>query len=229
MKSQAVRAARPHLFRAAVATAVSVAGLVMASSYIEGADGLIDQLRSSTSNGNDVFAVIGFVLFILGGILAVRSMATALRKALEVRLGDARGVPVALALSILGYLLVILPGLELLGVNLGGLLLGGAITGVVVGIAAQQTLANFFAGIVLLTVRPFTLGEHIVLRSGPLGGEYEGVVRDMSLFYVALQTELGPVQLPNAGVLAAAIGPGARGPDPETAHEDAEPKDGGPP
>ena len=49
MKSQAVRAARPHLLSAAVATAASVAGLVMASSYIEGAGGLIDQLRSSTS------------------------------------------------------------------------------------------------------------------------------------------------------------------------------------
>ncbi len=223
MKSQAVRAARPHLLSAAVATAASVAGLVMASSYIEGAGGLIDQLRSSTSDGNDVLAVVGFVLFLLGGIFAVRSMAAALRKALEVRLGDARGVPVALALSVLGYLLVILPALELLGVNLGGLLLGGAITGVVVGIAAQQTLANFFAGIVLLTVRPFTLGEHIVLRSGPLGGEYEGVVRDMSLFYVALQTKAGPVQLPNAGVLAAAIGPGARQP----ADEDELLDDGG--
>lgn len=228
MKSQVVRAARPHLLRAAIAGALSIAGLVLASSYIEG-DGLIDQLRSRASDGNHVLAVIGFVLFVLAGIIAVRSTATALRKALEVRLGDARGVPVALALSVLGYLLVILPGLELLGVNLGGLLLGGAITGVVVGIAAQQTLANFFAGIVLLTVRPFTLGEHIVLRSGPLGGEYEGVVKDMSLFYVALETKAGPVQLPNAGVLAAAIGPGARGPVLIAPQQASPPEDGGAP
>lgn len=226
MKSQ-VRVARPYLLRAAVALVLSIGGLVLVSSYI--VDGVIDLLRSSAPDADKVLAMLGFVLFVLGGIVAVRSTATALRKVLELRLGDARGVPVSLALSILGYLLVILPGLELLGVNLGGLLLGGAITGVVVGIAAQQTLANFFAGIVLLTVRPFTLGERIVLRSGPLGGEYEGVVRDMSLFYVALQTELGPVQLPNAGVLAAAIGPGARQPDPEPTHEDAEPKDGGTP
>ncbi len=115
----------------------------------------------------------------------------------------------ALGVATSGYLLILLPTLQLLGVDLGGLLLGGAITGVVVGIAAQQTLANFFAGLVLLLVRPFTLGQHILLRSGPLGGEYEGRITDMGLFYVRMMTDQGSVQLPNSGVLAAAIGPGA--------------------
>lgn len=209
-------------------TALSLGGLVAASSYAKNV-GLIDQLGSRTDNGNDALGLIGAIVFFLAGIVAVRCMAKALRKALEAKLGDARGSPVALALSILGYLLIILPGLQLLGVDLGGLLLGGAITGVVVGIAAQQTLANFFAGIVLLIVRPFTLGEHLVLRSGPLGGEYEGVVKDMSLFYVALETKAGPVQLPNAGVLAAAIGPGARGPALNAPQPAAPPEDGGAP
>ena len=228
MKSAAVRAARPHLLRAALFAALSLGGLVAASWYTQGG-GLIDQLRSRTEEGKDVLALIGMIVFFLAGIIAVRSVATALRRALEAKMGDARGAPVALALSILGYLLIILPGLQLLGVDLGGLLLGGAITGVVVGIAAQQTLANFFAGIVLLIVRPFTLGEHLILRSGPLGGEYEGVVKDMSLFYVALETKAGPVQLPNAGVLAAAIGPGARGPALNTPQPAAPPEDGGAP
>lgn len=229
MKNEVVMAARPHLLRAALFAALSLGGLVAASSYIEDG-GLVGQLRSGGIDGDDALALIGALTFPLAGIIAVRCMSTALRKAFEVKVGDARGAPVALALAVLGYLLIILPELQLLGVDLGGLLLGGAITGVVVGIAAQQTLANFFAGLVLLIVRPFTLGEHVVLRSGPLGGEYEGIVKDMSLFYVALQTEAGPVQLPNAGVLAAAIGPGARQPDAAAPSEqDAPPKDGGAP
>jgi small-conductance mechanosensitive channel len=109
-----------------------------------------------------------------------------------------------------GYVVLLLSTLGAMGANLGALLLGGAITGVLVGIAAQQTLANFFAGVVLLMARPFTIGETVVLRSGPLGGEYEGTVTDMGLFYVRLSTEKGPVEIPNAGVLTAAIGPGAR-------------------
>jgi hypothetical protein len=32
----------------------------------------------------------------------------------------------------------------------------------------------------------------------------------MSMFYVTMVTDHGPVALPNAGVLAAAVGPGAR-------------------
>jgi small conductance mechanosensitive channel len=100
--------------------------------------------------------------------------------------------------------------LSVLDVDLGSLLLGGAITGVIVGIAAQQTLGNFFAGIVLLLAQPFSVGDRVVLRSGPLGGEYEGVVTEMGIFYVTLATPKGPVDLPNAGVLSAAIGPGAR-------------------
>jgi hypothetical protein len=63
------------------------------------------------------------------------------------------------------------------------------------------------------------------MKSGPLGGEYEGLVTDMTLFYVHVQTERGPVALPNAGVLASAIGPGARSPkEEEVGDEEAQPE-----
>ena len=57
--------------------------------------------------------------------------------------------------------------------------------------------------------RPFSVGERVVMRSGPLGGPYEGLVTEMTMFYVHMITDEGPVLLPNAGVLAAAVGPGA--------------------
>lgn len=209
LRSEEARAARPHVIRSAIATVVALGGLVLAYSTIEVDGGVIGQLKLERSSASDLLPLLGAVLFLVAGIIAVRAISTALKHALEVRLGDARGAPVALGVATLGYLLILLPTLELLGVDLGGLLVGGAITGVVVGIAAQQTLANFFAGLVLLLVRPFTLGQHILLRSGPLGGEYEGRITDMGLFYVRMMTDQGSVQLPNSGVLAAAIGPGA--------------------
>jgi hypothetical protein len=58
--------------------------------------------------------------------------------------------------------------------------------------------------------------DEIVAKSGPLGGEYEGLVSDMGLFYVRLETRTGPVALPNAGVLASAVGSGVRAAE----HED---------
>ena len=54
--------------------------------------------------------------------------------------------------SSVGYLAVLLVALDLFEVPVGHLLVGGAVTGVVVGIAAQQSLGNLFAGLVLLFV-----------------------------------------------------------------------------
>jgi small-conductance mechanosensitive channel len=81
------------------------------------------------------------------------------------------------------------------------------LTGVVLGIAAQQVLGNVFAGAVLLLAHPFGIGDHIRVRSGALGGQFDGVVRGMNLTYVTLRTDEGPLNVPNSGMLAAAVGP----------------------
>lgn len=219
------RAARPHFVRAVVAVALALAGLVVAS---EGQ--LVDNGRDLATPTERLFALAGTGALLVFGFAAVRMFARGVRAAAGEQLGDSRAAPLGTVISIIGYVILILSALAVLDVNMSGLLLGGALTGVIVGIAAQQTLGNFFAGLVLLLVRPFTLGETVVFRSGPLGGEYEGIITDMGIFYVSLTTERGPVQLPNAGVLASAIGPGARAPKDEpdeTLEDDPGPSHGG--
>ena len=56
--------------------------------------------------------------------------------------------------------------LRVAGLNPATLALGGAITAVVLGLAAQQTLGNVFAGIVLIAVRPFKVGDRVRLQAG---------------------------------------------------------------
>lgn len=206
MQRAAIKAARPHVIRGVVAVVVAVAGVVVADQFGQ----LRDQGSDSVTDTERLAAFASAALVLLAGIVAVRAFGTSIRKGAEVRDATSRGASLAFVVSIAGYTVVALATLGVLGVDLGGLLVGGAVTGVVVGIAAQQTIGNFFAGVVLLVVRPFAVGENVVLRSGPLGGEYEGVVTDMTLFYVHMRTSNGPVALPNAGVLASAIGPGAR-------------------
>jgi small-conductance mechanosensitive channel len=197
---------RRQLLAAAAAGIVASVGLVFAS---PGA-GIIARIDAG-DRGLDVFlAIMGLVVFVVGGTMAVKATAAAARAALEARSGSARSAPLATVLSILGYVILGLAALGVVGVRLEGLLLGGALTGVIVGIAAQQTLGNIFAGIVLIAVRPFVVGETVRLRGASLGGEYEGVVGDIGLFYVEMMTKEGLVALPNAGVLSAAVGPGAR-------------------
>ena len=222
--------ARPHFVRAIVSAIIALIGLVLASQgqlqNREVQDGTTD-LATGTERA---LALAGAAALILFGIAAVRMFGHGVRAAAGEHLGDSRSRPLGLVISVVGTIIVVLSALSVLGVDMSGLLLGGALTGVVVGIAAQQTLGNFFAGLVLLLVRPFSLGEEVVMRSGPLGGEYSGLVTDMGLFYVSLDTERGPVQLPNAGVLASAIGPGARAPedkDEEEPEEDPGPAHGG--
>ena len=225
------KVARPDLIRAGIATVIALGALVAAYKLGDPSDSdLIEKMTHPSTS--DWLAMGAAVLFAVAGIVATRRVNAGVSKALEQRFGDARGAPLGLMLSIVGYLLLTLTLFELIGVNLGGLVLGGAITGVVVGIAAQQTLANLFAGIVLIIVRPFVVGDHIVLRSGPLGGEYEGRVTDIGLYYVDVLTAAGPVKLPNAGVLAGAVGPGARAPkDDDVVDEEstAPPSEGGAP
>jgi small conductance mechanosensitive channel len=224
MSTLAAKATRAHLVRGAIAVIVALVGLIFASTLGTPEDeGLITKLKDPSPA--DIGALCGAIAFLVGGILAIRAMVRAANRAVEDRLGDRRATPIGLIISLVGYGLMILPTLQILGVNLSGLLLGGAITGVIVGIAAQQTLANFFAGIVLLMVRPFTVGDNLVMRSGPLGGEYEGRVTEMSFFYIDMITKAGPVKLPNAGVLAAAIGPGARAPKEDDADDDGGPEE----
>jgi small conductance mechanosensitive channel len=93
------------------------------------------------------------------------------------------------------------------------LAVGGAFTAVVLGLAAQQTLGNLIAGMVLLSARPFRVGERVRLQAGPLAGRTEGVVSSLGLLYTTLARGEDRIMIPNSVVLSAAIVP-VREPDP---------------
>src|SRR5205807_7404189 len=101
----------------------------------------------------------------------------------------------------------VLIALGVAGVNTGSLIAGGAFTAVVLGIAAQQTLGNLFAGLVLITARPFRVGERIRLQAGALGGVLEGVVSSLGLMYTTLARGQDRIMIPNNGVLSAVVVP----------------------
>jgi len=108
-------------------------------------------------------------------------------------------------LATLGITLLI--ALSVAGVNAASLVAGSAFTAIVLGLAAQQTLGNLFAGLVLLTARPFRVGERIRLQAGALGGVIEGVVSSLGLLYTTLARGEDRIMIPNNGVLAAVVVP----------------------
>ena len=160
------------------------------------------------SKGQASLVVIGLcIVFVLAGVIATRSIGRELSRVSTARGGPAAGSAINLVTNIVGYATVFLGLLSLLRVDLGNLLVGGAVTGVVIGIAAQQTLGNFFAGLVLLFARPFVPGQHVRVNTGAMGGPFEGTILSIGLIYTTIDTEVGVVSMPNAGLLSAAIGP----------------------
>ncbi|XVH31207.1 mechanosensitive ion channel family protein [Haloferacaceae archaeon DSL9] len=81
-----------------------------------------------------------------------------------------------------GFLaLVAATTLGIWGVNLGGLLVGAGFLGIVVGLAAQQTVGALIAGFVLMFSRPFEIGDWVVI------GDAEGIVTDVTIMNTRLR------------------------------------------
>jgi small-conductance mechanosensitive channel len=142
---------------------------------------------------------------VLLGMSAAFGLAGKTRDRMEPVIGQAHAGVLRYAIVLTSLFVLLVLALDAAGVGPGQLVLGGAITGVLLGIAAQQSLANLFAGLVLLFARPFRVGDQARFRSGSLSGQVEGIVVDISLTYVRLATEDGPVLIPNAQALAAAV------------------------
>jgi small-conductance mechanosensitive channel len=141
------------------------------------------------------------------GAMATYGLAGQSRQLLEPKAGTAHAGVARYAILILGAFTTLVITLELFSVPVGQLVLGGALTSVFVGIAAQQALGNVFAGLVLMLARPFRVGEAIRLRAGALGGTLDGVVTDIGITYVRLDTGGSVMAVPNSQVLNAVVGP----------------------
>ena len=151
-------------------------------------------------------------------MVAVLGLSGRARATLQPLIGQAHAGIVRYVLLVVGVFAILTISLEVLGVSPRQLLVGGAVAGVLLGIAAQQSLSNVFAGLVLLFASPFRVGDRVRFRAGALSGQIEGVVTDLSLTYVRLETEEGRLLLPNSQALNAAV---VLVPDPPHASEPA--------
>jgi small-conductance mechanosensitive channel len=142
----------------------------------------------------------------LGWWLA-RDIGRAVRPALFRRLEapTAGTVSFLIRLALLGAAL--LAALQIGGVEPRTLAVGGAFTAVVFGLAAQNTLGNVLAGVLLISARPFRVGDRVRFQAGGLAGQVEGVVMALGLLYVTLAQGEDTIMVPNNVAMAAAVVP----------------------
>ena len=165
-------------------------------------------LGSKTGHQWDKWIQFGTVIVLLAvGWTLARAIGRAAGPTLFRRMDPATAGTVGFIIRLLTFAITLLIALSVAGVNASGLIAGSAFTAVVLGLAAQQTLGNLFAGLVLLTARPFRVGERVRLQAGALGGVLEGVVSSLGLMYTTLARGEDRIMIPNNGVLAAVVVP----------------------
>jgi hypothetical protein len=201
---------RPHWKLAIASTCIAIAALVLNQTQTHGFALLSSHgtLRDHAWSGATAGA------FLVFGVIAIRRLSTQVSRLFHIGAGPTAANAIRLVLTIAGLVVVLITAIIMIGVNPGHLLAAAGLTGVILGLAAQQSLGNVFAGIVLMVARPFTVGQRIRVRSGSFGGIFDAEVLAMGLTYVELLTDDGPLRVPNLGMLAAAVGP-APAPKPE--------------
>jgi small-conductance mechanosensitive channel len=145
-------------------------------------------------------------LVVIGWLLA-QALGRGLAPALFRRMDPGTAGTVGFVIRLLTIIVVVVVALRIAGLNAGALAVGGAATAVVLGLAAQQTLGNVFAGVVLQTTRPFRVGERVRLTGGPLAGSIEGTMSSLGLFYATLINGADRMMVPNSVVLQCAVIP----------------------
>ncbi|MEM0127571.1 MAG: mechanosensitive ion channel family protein [Thermoplasmatales archaeon] len=162
--------------------------------------------------------VLGIILYIILRII-MRIVGSVLDRNMNKRYSR----PLLFLISIVGYFIILLAILAIMGVDLSSVILGSAFAGAIVGLAAQQILSNFFSGILLIWSRPFSAGDYIEFNSWQYSyflpsyppkylsrdefrWKISGKVEDISLNFTTVIEEDGLVtKIPNSVVIQGII------------------------
>ena len=102
--------------------------------------------------------------------------------------------------KIIIILIGVMVALSILGVDLSGILLAAGFAGIVVGLAAQQTLGQFFSGLLLLLEGRIKNGELIKI------GDDWGTVESIGLFSTQIRLWTGEIlTIPNNSLASSSI------------------------
>lgn len=169
-------------------------------------EALVDGHSRSTSATTAAQVVTVVLLVILGWAIA-RELARVIAPTLRGRLDPPTAGTVGFLLRLATLLVTVIVALRFAGVNTADIAIGASFTAVVFGLAAQQTLGNLIAGTVLLSARPFRVGDRVRLQGGAIAGQIEGTATSLGLLYTTFVAGEDQVLIPNSVVLNVSLTP----------------------
>jgi small-conductance mechanosensitive channel len=168
---------------------------------------LINRYRMSLFHLDEPIRLVCSIALVGLGAWFARDAGRAIGPALSKRVEPGTAGTLGFILRLVLLVAAILISLRIAGLTPQTLAVGGAVTAIVLGLAAQSTIGNVFAGLLILSVQPFRVGERVRLQAGALAGIVEGTVTQLGLLYVTLADGDDIIHVPNNAVVMAAIVP----------------------
>ncbi|UUX51907.1 mechanosensitive ion channel [Nisaea acidiphila] len=148
------------------------------------------------------FDVLGAILILLLGWIIAGWASSATRSAVE-RIAWMDGTVKPLIASIVRYLVIVITVVAVLnrfGVQTTSIIAVLGAAGLAVGLALQGTLSNVAAGVMILFLRPFKVGDYVT------AGGNGGTVAEVGLFTTELTTPDNVyISVPNSQIIGGAI------------------------
>ena len=170
-----------------IATAVVALTIYLIVHFDKGIRELLDLQMGLASKANTIVGVLRLVSFAILAYLVVRALnALIFGLVFRFRRGFEAPTLVRNVFSIVAFtgLFFLIFSLIFPNANLGALFTTSAIFGVILGLALQDTLGNFFAGISLQADRPFQVGDVITVGVQ----RHTGVVEEITWRAVKIRT-----------------------------------------
>jgi len=124
------------------------------------------------------------LLMILVGKLLIVWLCRILKKGLSRsrKINDLMARFLLQVVNIVGWVFLLIGFLQHMGIDMGPVLAGLGITGVILGLAFQETIGNLLSGVMIVINAPFRIGDYID------SGSFSGTVTDMDMICVILST-----------------------------------------
>lgn len=124
------------------------------------------------------------LLMVLVGKLLIVWLSRILKRSLSraKKINDLMARFILQLVNIVSWIFLIIAFLQHMGLNMGPVLAGLGITGVILGFAFQETIGNLLSGVMIVINAPFRIGDYIE------AGAFSGTVTDMDMICVILST-----------------------------------------
>ena len=146
-----------------------------------GADGLVNEIVVYFNPETFIPRLIIFVAIIVIASLLTKFVRKSFKKLQSTkRISSIFGTLMRKTINYIIWVIAVIFLLQDLGVNLTPVIAGLGVSGVVLGLALQETIASFFCGLILAVKRPFEIGDYVSI------GGTEGTVKTMDIMGISL-------------------------------------------